>query len=84
MRVVPWLSICSSMEARAPLPRAIMAMTEATPMITPSMVRVERTLFRRMAFKATRRVSRKFMVYSVSSGGRARISWAASRLLSTA
>ena len=33
-----------------------MAMTEATPMMTPSMVRAERTLLRRMAIKAMRRV----------------------------
>src|SRR3972149_5499087 len=49
MRVVPWLWTCSSMAARAPAPRAIMVMTEATPMITPSMVRAERTLLRRRA-----------------------------------
>ena len=46
------------MTARAPVPSAIMAITEATPMMTPSMVRAERTLFRRMARSAMRKVSR--------------------------
>jgi len=36
------------MAARAPEPNAIMAMTDPTPMMTPSIVRAERTLFRRM------------------------------------
>src|SRR5262245_47318164 len=62
MRVVPWLWICSSMAARAPLPSAIIAITEATPMITPSMVSTERTLFLRMALNAMRRVSRIAML----------------------
>ena len=39
MTFVPWLWICWSMEARAPEPSAIIAITEATPMMTPSMVR---------------------------------------------
>src|SRR3990170_2453691 len=57
MSAVPWLWICWSIEARAPEPSAIMAITDATPMITPSMVSAERTLLRRIARSATRRVS---------------------------
>jgi hypothetical protein len=49
------------MAARAPEPSAIMAMTEATPMITPSMVSMERTLFRRMARAACGRCCRRSM-----------------------
>ena len=64
MSVVPWLWICSSITARAPEPSAIMAMTEATPMITPSMVSAERTLFLRIARSARRKVSRMPMVSS--------------------
>ena len=56
MTLVPWLWICSSMAARAPDPSAIMAITEATPMITPSMVSTERILLRRMARAAMRTV----------------------------
>ena len=56
MTFVPWLWICWSMAARAPDPRAIMAITDATPMITPSMVSMERILFRRMARNAMRTV----------------------------
>src|SRR6185436_19322454 len=56
MTFVPWLWICWSMAARAPDPRPIMAITLATPMITPSMVRAERTALRRMARTARRRV----------------------------
>src|SRR5688500_16212059 len=44
------------MAARAPEPSAIMAITEATPMITPSMVSMERILLRRMARTAMRTV----------------------------
>ena len=61
MSVVPWLWICSSIAARAPEPSAIMAITEATPMITPSIVSAERTLLRRIARSATRKVSRMFI-----------------------
>src|SRR5438034_509165 len=56
MTLVPWLWICWSMAARAPELSEIIAITEATPMITPSMVRAERTLLRRMAVVAMRRV----------------------------
>jgi hypothetical protein len=64
MSVVPWLWIWSSITARAPEPSAIIAITDATPMITPSMVSAERTLFRRMARRARRNVSRMPMVFS--------------------
>ena len=52
--IVPWDWICSSMAARAPEPSEIMAITLATPMITPSMVRTDRTALRRMASTARR------------------------------
>ena len=42
----PWILL------RAPLPTATMATTEATPMMMPSAVRMERSLFRRSARKA--------------------------------
>ena len=61
MSVVPWFWICSSMTARATEPRAIIAITDATPMMTPSMVRAERTLFRRTAFIAMRRMFKASM-----------------------
>src|SRR5262245_58103857 len=44
------------MAARAPEPSAIMAITEATPITTPSMVRADRILLRRMARPAMRSV----------------------------
>src|SRR3990172_2835453 len=56
MMFVPWLWICASITELAPDPSAIIAITEATPMITPSMVSVERTLLRRIARSAMRRV----------------------------
>src|SRR5262245_59486971 len=56
MTLVPVLWICASMAARAPALRAIMAMTEATPMITPRVVRAELTLFRCRALNAMRSV----------------------------
>src|SRR5574341_1415925 len=62
MSAVPWLWICSSIAARAPEPSAIIAITEATPMMTPSMVSAERTLLRRIALSATRKVSRMSIV----------------------
>ena len=61
MTLVPCCWICSSMAARAPEPSEIMAITLATPMITPSMVRAERTALRRMATIAMRRTLRSFM-----------------------
>src|SRR5689334_15478321 len=56
MTLVPWAWICSSMAARAPEERAIIAITEATPMMTPRAVRAERTALRRRAIRAMRRV----------------------------
>src|SRR5688572_17809340 len=69
MTFVPWLFICSSMAARAPEPSAIMAMTEATPMITPRAVNAERTMLRRMARSARRRM----LVISMSAPNRRRV-----------
>src|SRR5450755_2980973 len=47
-----WLSACS----RAPAPIPMVATTHATPMMIPSAVRSERSLFRPSARKATRRM----------------------------
>jgi hypothetical protein len=44
------------MAERAPEPSAIMAMTDATPITTPSMVSAERTRLRRSALPAMRSV----------------------------
>src|SRR6266498_1962704 len=57
------------MDARAPELRAIIAITEATPMITPRVVSAERTLFRRRARSAMRRVFRTSMVRPPPRGG---------------
>src|SRR5262245_3701812 len=54
----PRLAICARMAACAPCPIASMAITAATPMITPSMVRAERIVFRRKARWAIRMAMR--------------------------
>ena len=59
---VPVLWIWASMEARAPELRAIMAITEATPMMTPRVVRADLILFLWRAFKAMRNVLRTSML----------------------
>ena len=48
--------ICASTVACAPEPRATIAMTAATPMIMPSMVRAVRSLLRPSALNAIRNV----------------------------
>src|SRR5574341_150150 len=50
----PRLAICARMAACAPCPMASMAITAATPMITPSMVKTERRVLRRKARWAMR------------------------------
>ncbi len=50
--LVPAVFSVRSTEARAPLPSATMAMTAATPMTTPSVVRPERRRLRPSAFQA--------------------------------
>jgi hypothetical protein len=50
------------MDARAPELRAIMAITEATPMMTPRVVRADLILFLWRAFKAMRKVLRTSML----------------------
>ena len=47
--MVPALWICTSIAERAPVLSAIIAITDATPMITPRAVSAERTLLRRSA-----------------------------------
>src|SRR5262245_35854350 len=56
MTLVPWLWICSSIAARTPEPSAIITITKATPMITPSIMSAERILFRQIALPAIRSV----------------------------
>ena len=52
--------ICAWTAACAPPPTAIIAMTQATPMMMPSAVRVERSLLRAIAFMPTFRIVRNF------------------------
>src|SRR5262245_55679849 len=61
MRFVPWVLICSSIITCAPVPSATMAMTAATPMIIPSMVKPVRSLLRPSALKAMLSVIRMDM-----------------------
>src|SRR5262252_2920026 len=63
-----WLSI----EVCAPVPRATMVITAATPMIIPSMVSAVRILFRLSAFTAIRRIITKDMNAPVPSSVRSR------------
>jgi hypothetical protein len=58
--LVPRLLIDASTEACAPWPTATMAITAPTPIMMPSMVRRERSLFRMSASKEMRMISRKF------------------------
>src|SRR5512138_342197 len=57
IRLEPRLVIWSLMVASVPALMAIMMITAATPMMMPSMVRKERTLFLRIASLAMRRAS---------------------------
>ena len=50
----PWLAIFLTTNILAPLERVTTAMTEATPMTTPSMVRMVRILFAQSDCSATR------------------------------
>lgn len=52
------LAICSAIRAFAPEPTAIMAMTELTPMMIPSMVNPERILLTLRDLKAIRKLAR--------------------------
>ena len=58
-RFVPRLWICFCTAASAPCPMLTMVITAATPMMMPSIVRMERSLLRRSARKAVRRVMRR-------------------------
>ncbi len=53
MKFVPSEFIVLSIDFDAPLPMATTAMTQATPMTMPSMVRNERSLFLEMALRPT-------------------------------
>src|SRR5438876_4028414 len=56
--LVPAVAICASMDDCAPVPRATIVMTAATPMIMPSMVNAVRILLRPSAFSAMRKIIR--------------------------
>ncbi len=56
-RFVPSALIWSWTAFCAPLPSAIMVMTAPTPMMMPSIVRNERSLFARIAWSATFQIS---------------------------
>src|SRR5207302_11300744 len=53
-RLAPRLSICASTAACAPEPIAIEVITAPTPMMMPSIVKMDRVALRRMACRATR------------------------------
>jgi hypothetical protein len=55
-RLAPRALICSAMAASAPALTASMTMTEATPMMTPSVVRNERTLLSIKPSQAERKI----------------------------
>src|SRR2546430_17473833 len=61
IRLVPNDCTCSVICCWAPRPMDISVITAATPMITPSMVRMPRSLLARSARKATRTASNAFM-----------------------
>ncbi|MCG3163444.1 MAG: hypothetical protein JMDDDDMK_04871 [Acidobacteria bacterium] len=63
--LVPMLEICCWIEACAPWPMLTMAITAATPMTMPSMVRAERILLRASARKAIRKITSMFMRFNL-------------------
>src|SRR5947208_5399595 len=64
MTLAPRLEMVCSTEEEEPRPISIMAMTAATPMTMPRMVRMERITFRRRACKAMRSVPRSDFIGS--------------------
>ena len=62
MRFDPSDRIVACTCADAPLPTATIAMTDATPMITPSIVRAERSLLTMIDWSAERKESNSFIV----------------------
>src|SRR5262245_15130524 len=67
-KLVPSEEIWAWIAACEPWPTAIIAMTQATPMMMPRAVSAERILLRPIAFRATLRIVRNFSI-SVSSSG---------------
>src|SRR5881296_612060 len=61
----PWLAICCWIVALAPWPMLTIAITAPTPMMMPSIVRVERSLFRPSARSATRIKVKKMIIGSI-------------------
>jgi hypothetical protein len=57
-RLVPRLAICDATAWLAPCPTATIAMSAATPMKTPSMVRIDRSRLRASACAAVPRIIR--------------------------
>ncbi len=60
MMLLPMLRICSSIRAVAPDPTATIAITAATPMMIPSMVRADRSLLTLSALNAILTLARIF------------------------
>jgi hypothetical protein len=76
---VPIAANASSTRALAPAPIAIIVMTAPTPMTIPSVVRSERSLFRRMDRSATLRVWNGFTTGSLLRKRRGRLAAAPAR-----
>src|SRR5262245_61172016 len=66
-KFVPSEVICAWIAACEPWPTAIIAITQATPMMMPSAVSAERILLRPIAFRATLRIVRNFSIAASSS-----------------
>ena len=63
-KFVPSEEICAWIAACEPCRRAIIAMTQATPMMMPSAVSTDRILLRAIAFMPTFRIVRNFSMAS--------------------
>ena len=60
-RFEPSESTCCWTDCETPLPTATIAMTDATPMITPSIVSADRSLFTMIDWSAERKESKIFI-----------------------
>ena len=61
-KLVPSDEICAWIAACEPWPTAIIAITQATPMMMPSIVSAERILLRPIALSPTLRIVRNFSI----------------------
>ncbi len=71
--LVPALSICARTRDLAPSPIDWMNITAPTPMMIPRVVRKERSLFRRSARAASRRVSPALIMRVPARAARPRV-----------